>query len=412
MERRKMKKERNKTKIALVRDRGLGNDNLDFSRAQLDRIKRLLEKGLSFMDGFLPSIRSKKVFIKPNLVRPNPVHNPSLSTDGRVILALCELALDQGASGVSIGDNPGYGLDFTQAIKESLIERELKKRKIGLLNIDKAPRKKVCNKKAMLFREYDMPVIEHDIFINLPKMKTHMHAMVSLSVKNLYGLVVDDQRLTFHREDLHRKLAELLYVHKPDMNIIDGLIPMEGQAPLYGRAVFGFNTLVMGRDIIGADTVASSIMGFDPEEISALRIAGSLGFGSIDIRDYEICGEKPGDVERRFARPVLSSAGVYDRVNSLEMGVCSGCLSGIRHSLDKLAFEGSLKDLKEEIVIVSGKPVQNMQVLNDFEGRIILYGNCAFGVQFYDSRRRNRAVLVPGCAPHIFDLYNAIKKGC
>ncbi len=397
--------------VAIVKNSSISRNNLDFSSPELDAIKQLIERGAGYSDNFFSSVRSMKVFIKPNLVRPDPVNNPSLSTDGRVILALTDLLSDHGASQIALGDNPGYGLDFSTALKDSKLEPELKARGVRLVNIDKLPRKSVFNENAVLFKDYQMPVLDHDLFINLPKMKTHMHAMVSLSVKNLYGLVVDDQRLTFHREDLHRKLAELLYIHWPDLNIIDGLIPMEGQAPLYGSAVYGFNTLVISRNIMGADTVASGLMGFDPQEITKLRIARSLGFGSIDINDYSLFGDSFEEIKKRFSRPVLSSAGVYDRILSLECGVCSGCLSGIRHSLDKLSFEGSLEKIKGEIAIFSGKAVQNREILKDFHGKLILYGNCALDVQFYDSARRNRAVIVPGCAPHIFDLYNAIKKG-
>lgn len=395
--------------VAVVNDSSISSDSLDLSAAEIERVKCLLKRGLDYFKGFNERIRNKSIFIKPNLVRPNPLHNPALSTDGRVILALADLLMDYGAKEISLGDNPGFGLDFSQAIRDSMLEGELKKRGIRLINIDKVDREKVFNDKAILFRDYDKPCIEYDYFINLPKMKTHMHAQVSLALKNLYGLVVDDQRLTFHREDLHRKLAELLYFHKPDMNIIDGLIPMEGQAPLYGRAVFGFNTLVMSPDIMGTDTISSYLMGFNPEEITKLRIACSLGFGSVNPQDYYLEGEDIIHLKRSFARPVLSSAGAYEKVISIECGVCSGCLSGIRHSLDKLSFEKTLQDIEKKITVFSGRPPLNKEIMQDFPGKIILYGNCALDLQFYDHKRRCDSIIVPGCAPHIFDLYKAIK---
>lgn len=396
--------------VVIVRDISLGRDCLDFSPDEIFRVQKLLKEGLGKIDNFLETLHERHVFIKPNFVRPDPVNNPSLSTDGRVVLALVDLLREYGPSKISIGDNPGYGLDFSLAIADAKLVNELVKRNVQLVNIDKLPRKRIINDKAILFREYDKPSIEYDIFINLAKMKTHMHTQVSLAVKNLYGLVVDDQRLTFHREDLHRKLIEILYVQRPSLNIIDALLPMEGQAPLYGNPVYGFNSIIMSRNILGADIVSSSLMGFEPYEINMFRIAKGLGFGSIDIKDYKILGIDPEKLRKRFKRPVLSSAGAYDNILSIECGVCSGCLSGIRHSLDKLSFEGILSSIKGELAIFSGKSVQNKEILKDYSGRIILYGNCALDIQFYDIKRRENLIFVPGCAPHIFDLHKKIKK--
>ena len=385
-----------------------GTDVLDFSAPVLGKIQQGLYQGLQAEGDFLASVRNCRVFIKPNLVRPDPKRVPAMATDGRVILALADLLLAHGAGEISVGDNPGFTLPFRRAIADAGIVAELEKRRVRLVAIDELPVRRVPIAQARLFRSYDQPVLDYDLFINLPKMKTHMHAIVSLGIKNLYGLVLDAQRLTFHRQDIHRKLVELLHVYQPDMNIVDGLVPMQGQAPLSGEPVFGFNTLVLGRDIVAVDATATRLMGIEPREVDSLRLAAKQGFGRLDSRNISVIGDCAA--AKPFKRAVLSSAGAFDPVESIECGVCAGCLSGIRHSLDKLQFEGNLRRLKDRITLFSGRPMQNMATLPALSGPLILFGNCAFDLLHYAPAQRSRALLVPGCAPHVLDLYRLLHK--
>jgi hypothetical protein len=51
----------------------------------------------------------------------------------------------------------------------------------------------------------------------------------------------------------------------------------------------------------------------------------------------------------------------------------------------------------------------NIPTLDTWQGRLILFGNCAAEFQFYDAARRQKAVWIPGCPPHVLDLEKALK---
>jgi hypothetical protein len=275
---------------------------------------------------------------------------------------------------------------------------------VDILCFDEMKWVSIENPQGRLFRTLQVPeaLFKTDYFINLPKLKTHMLTRVSLCIKNLLGLIHDDNRMVYHRNDISEKIVDLLHVKWPDLNIIDGLWAMEGQAPFHGKAIPDFNVLIAGTDAIAVDTVTAELMGFQKMEVPHIVLARKR-FGRNKYAEIELLGDDPEHIRYRFERPVLSSAGWFNRIHCIECGVCNGCLSAIRHSLDKLAFEKKLEQI-QEVTIVSGMPMPNKNTLESWNGRLILFGNCSTGFQFYSYEKRAQALWIPGCPPHVLDL--------
>ncbi|MBN1295225.1 DUF362 domain-containing protein [bacterium] len=396
--------------VAIKRIEEPGGSPLKWTSCQLDRLKSDLNNLMMLAVNNAYDFRGRSVYLHPNLVRPSATR-PASFTDPRLILACVDYFLDMGARRVEIGEKPGFGYPSRAAFREAGLTHHLEQRGVTIHYLDEEEWITRDNPSGRLYRKIHAArsVLDADYLVNLPKMKTHMLTMVSLCVKNLLGMIHDNDRQIYHRNDIADKIVDLLFIRPPDMNIIDGLWPMEGQAPFNGDAIPGFNVLVAGHDAPAVDAAACLIMGISPIEVPHVQLACQRHLSEwIGPDSLHFTGDPLVDVQRAFKRPVLSSMAQFQGVECIECGVCSGCLSAIRHSLDWLRAEGIL-DSVPEVTIVSGRPMPNRQTLETWNGRLILFGNCAAEFQFFDTERRQNFIWIPGCAPHVLDLANRLK---
>jgi hypothetical protein len=250
---------------------------------------------------------------------------------------------------------------------------------------------------------------DYEVIINVPKLKLHMHTGVSLGIKNLFGLIPEHFRMKHHREDLHRFLVDYLYLVNPDITLIDGIWALEGQAPICGTPVKDFNVLVGSDNIVAADSVGAYLMGVNPAEISMLRIAKQEGFGPADLDVMNLFGTPPQELQRHFTRPVVSSQDVYPGIDVQVRGGCVGCLSSLRHALDRLHLAGHLKEDPQTVLLGLHHEAEELNIRNDPDN-LWCYGNCcleAFTEKFKDDPK---AFLLEGCPPHFMEFFRAYCK--
>lgn len=390
----------------------IGEAPNEFTHKSLDVIYDLVREVISGVVDLEKLVKGKSVVIKPNLVRPYLDLIPATITDPRVIIAVVQLSLRAGARSVFVAENPGYKFSsraaFVSAGLDQLLPKEAK-----LVSLDEEPAEVVHIPNGQVLCSVKIPkiILDADVLINLAKLKTHMHTLVSLGIKNLHGLVYDEERLIYHRNDINHKLVDLLRVVYPSLTILDGIWALEGQAPLCGKPVKDMNVIIAGTDIVAVDSVGSYLMGISPFEVTAIRIAFQYNFGTANLNDIEVRGTPLNTVTRNFLRPIVSSAGVYKNINVIEGGACLGCLSALRHSLDKLSFEQKLERLPL-VTIYVGKPMPNAQNLWNFKKNnkndLWLFGNCSIELTAQENIRQASPKIVYGCAPHVYDLYNSI----
>ncbi len=132
--------------------------------------------------------------------------------------------------------------------------------------------------------------------INLPKLKCHSMAGVTLGVKNLMGAVVPEHEI-MHRE-LHKRLADLATVLRPKLTIIDGLIGSERHETA-GTPV-KTDVIIAGTDIVATDTVGCLVMGQDPAEIDHFRLCAARGLGEGDAAKIEVVGKTVAEVRQKY----------------------------------------------------------------------------------------------------------------
>jgi uncharacterized protein (DUF362 family) len=133
------------------------------------------------------------------------------------------------------------------------------------------------------------------LYLDMPKLKMHLMAQVTLGVKNQLGLVTQEDRIRDHNEKLHRKLADIFNVVRPDFTLIEGLYAFNHghHAPegLQDRCVEKLGVLIASDDTVSADAVGAHIMGVDPRSVEHLALAAGDGLGEIDLARIEIAGD-------------------------------------------------------------------------------------------------------------------------
>ena len=156
------------------------------------------------------------------------------------------------------------------------------------------------------------PVLEADVIINLPKLKTHTLTLMTGAVKNMFGTVPGFRKAEMHKIfPGHREFAAMiveLFSHvRPALNIMDAVLAMEGNGPSSGSPR-ELGLVAVSDDAVALDAVMAGVIGFKPGRIDTTRIAQERGMGVGDPDGIEITGDASGVVAEDFELP--SSLGV------------------------------------------------------------------------------------------------------
>ena len=139
-------------------------------------------------------------------------------------------------------------------------------------------------------------VIESAI-VSAAKLKTHLNTTVTLGMKNMFGLLPDKFKGKFHSRGISKVILDINTVLKPALTVVDGFVGMEGKGPVDGTPV-NMDLVIAGTDVVATDSIASQIMGFNPDSIKHISRAHEKGLGN--MKDIEVVGEKIKNVIRSF----------------------------------------------------------------------------------------------------------------
>lgn len=351
-------------------------------------ITAAVRKAVALAGGLPEAVRpGAKVLLKPNLVEVPFTREGGAVTHPQLCRAVAEMVLERGAAPI-IADGAGMGSD-TEAVISFMGYDELRREGFTVLDLKKEKEVRVLNSAATVLRRMKVyaPVTEADVLINLPVMKTHDQTEITLSLKNLKGLLADSSKKKVHRRALFRGIAEIAGFFNPSLTILDGIYAQEGVGPVYGDPV-EMDLVIAGRDMVALDTVAGLIMGYRPEEVPATVLAAEMGLGTNDLNEIEVAGLPWTSVRRRFKRS--SESEIIKEIDPgslcLGSGTCSGCRNTVISVLVELKARDALSALAGR-TIVTGQPAEK-----EFLGEPIFVGNCT-------RRRSRRKNFIPGCPP-------------
>jgi uncharacterized protein (DUF362 family) len=145
-------------------------------------------------------------------------------------------------------------------------------------------------------------LVRADVVVSLAKMKTHHWAGVTLSMKNMFGvmpgIIYGWPKNVLHWAGITESILDINATVKSQLAIVDGIVGMEGDGPIMGAPVQA-NVLVMGRNLSAVDATCARIMGINPQKIPYLkRASGWIG----TIRESNITqrGESIVSVSKNF----------------------------------------------------------------------------------------------------------------
>jgi uncharacterized protein (DUF362 family) len=248
-------------------------------------------------------VKDKTVLLKPNLVGLDP--QGFINTHPAVIAATRECFLRMGAAQVLVGDGPALDRD-TEAILESVRLREYLgplKRAFIDLNLDDVQRVTLPTRASRL-RELYLPktCMGADLVVSMPKLKTHHWAGVTLSMKNMFGIVPGAcygwPKNVLHWAGIDRAILDINAAARPDFAIVDGILGMEGNGPTQGKPK-ACGVLVFGDDPVAVDATCCRVMGLRPERVKYLARAGTM-LGHLQADKIQQVGESIETVRHTF----------------------------------------------------------------------------------------------------------------
>jgi uncharacterized protein (DUF362 family) len=232
--------------------------------------------------------KNQKVCLKPNIgwdVSPERAGN----TNPKLVKRVIEHCFNAGAKQVSVFDHTCD--DWKRCYANSGIEKAVKdaggqivpgnsENYFHEVNIKTA--------KNMKNPKIHEVLMDSDVFINMPILKNHNSTKLTISMKNLMGIVWD--RRFEHSNDLHQCIADGASFRKPDLNIVDAyyILKQNGPRGVSADDVSLMKSQIISTDIVAADAAAAKLFGMNPDEIQYINIANAMGLGKKDLNSLKI----------------------------------------------------------------------------------------------------------------------------
>jgi len=247
-------------------------------------------------------LRGKKVLLKPNFIEAHPER--PINTHVAVIANAAHACLRLGAAEVVVGEASGHRRDPWFSVLNPSLRGILDKR-VRRVDLNHGDVISIANKgrRTGLPAFYvSRPVAEADVLISMPKMKTHHWMCVTLSLKNLFGILPGVYygwpKNLLHFRGIDNSILDLARTIKVHYNIIDGVVGMEGDGPIMGKAK-PVGVLVLSSFSLAADATAARLIGFAPERVPYL-VGASRFLPGLEVGAVENRGEDPERFATRF----------------------------------------------------------------------------------------------------------------
>jgi len=251
----------------------------------------MFQKAIAEYGGIKNFVKTgQTVVVKPNIGWDAPPERAA-NTNPKLVGEIVKQCIAAGAKKVYVFDNTCD--EWTRCYKNSGIEEAVKS----------AGGKMVTGKDSEMYRSVEIPkakslkntvvkvhelILDSDVFINVPVLKNHGGATMSLSMKNLMGIVKD--RGWWHKNDLHQCIADFATFRKPDLNVIDGYNVMKRNGPrgVSVDDVVKMKYQILSKDMVASDTAAVKVFGIEVDKVKHIGLAEQLGAGTTKLENLNI----------------------------------------------------------------------------------------------------------------------------
>jgi len=352
-----------------------------------------------------PMAPGARVLIKPNLVgafdwRTGATTNPA------VVESLAEWAWEACAADVAIGDGSGHGQHTSDAFRLNGYEEMARRCKARLVDLNADPVEVPCPQgKVVKSLPISRTALEADWLISVPVLKTHFQAGVTLSLKNMKGILSWRGKRKLHFVGLHQAIVDLNTVMAPHLIVVDGTVGHEGLGPVMGEPA-GAGLVLAGTNRVAVDAVCCRVMGMEPNEVPHIALAAAAGMGPIQPGHILVVGEALEAVRRPFKRGEinLSQVCAAPGLIVIEGTTCSGCNISLALAFKEMQADGELAHIAERagpLVFVYGEDADLSRVP---DGAVVLHvGKC-------QREAKHLGPWVPGCPPGLSPIKDTLRE--
>lgn len=269
----------------------------DYSVDLVDVIRRgLSEVGVD--------VRGLSVLLKPNMVEYEAGH--AINTHPLVVASAAAAMRGAGAREVVVAEGPGHRRDIEYLVTSTGLFDYLRDEGVRFVDLNHDDVREVPLRSWFTgMRSLALPVsvLQADLVVSMPKLKTHHWAGLTCSMKNFFGVVPGAvygwPKNLLHVKGIHASILDIVATVRPGLTIVDGIVGMEGDGPIMGRAKpVGF--VAIGRDLPAVDATCARIAGIDPAKVVYLDAAGHF-LGNVDARRIDVRGERLSRYRTDFA---------------------------------------------------------------------------------------------------------------
>jgi len=263
----------------------------------LDAVHRAVKASLAPLGGMGRFVNpGMQVLLKPNLLRSADLEQ-AVTTHPAVVRTVSELVQEAGGN-VLIGDSPAGPLrNGPRVYRRSGITDAAERTNALTVPFDKVEWKQISSGSGPTNYFIAPPILEADLVINLPKLKTHMLTLYTGAVKNLFGAIPGTRKREMHYcapgiPDFSQVLVDILELIQPGLTIMDGVLGQEGNGPGTGGTPRQYNCLAASADPVALDAVMAQAMGYRPGEVLHLAQANARGLGVSNLHAIQIEGDQ------------------------------------------------------------------------------------------------------------------------
>lgn len=254
-----------------------------------------------------------KVLIKPNLVMKKSPEEAA-TTHPSVVEAVARIAAEAGGI-VVIADSPG-GINTERTLRSiySVCGMQSAADSSGAQLNYNFEETEVENPEGRYLKRVTLirPVVDADVVINVPKLKTHGQMVYTGAVKNMFGAVPGVLKAEYHfRMPEHKQFAnaliDIFLSTKTTLNIMDAIIGMDGQGPTAGNPKH-IGLIMAGEDAFELDFTALNVVGVNPYDVPLIREGVERRLCPSGIENIRIEGEDLENVKiKDFQIPHLGT---------------------------------------------------------------------------------------------------------
>jgi len=265
-------------------------------------------------------VSGKTVLVKPNVVTAGP---PPITTNPEVVEATVSMLKEGGALRVIVADSSAFiALPTRDNMRRTGIETAARRAGAEVAYLEEEEWVRVRPIGLRYIEEFRVSnlVMDADVYISVPVIKTHRYATYSIALKNTLGIIHPADRPSVHASRFWEEIvAEINTAIRPHLIIVDGTKSMIAGGPLSGEEA-DTGLILATRDLVAADALGLSLIstfgrwervsGIPVWSQKQVRRAVELGLGvngpgMMDVKSYSFDGSRDFAERMRLVRSAL-----------------------------------------------------------------------------------------------------------